>query len=91
MKDLKISYDGEYPCLCMGILKVEKNSNIYKIEHVLMSGGNIWITDDGDAGTNTGSWDLDLDRLPEELKAGYEQIKEWVNNNIELGCCGGCI
>lgn len=37
-----ISYDGKYPCLCIGTLCIEVNGKQYFFEQAMRSGGGIY-------------------------------------------------
>ncbi len=87
----EITYDGAWPCLCMGELTVVKNGVTYKVEYILHSGGRICRDDNWKMWSNNGEWDIDKNKLPDELKPDYEHILEWVRDNVDEGCCGGCI
>ena len=76
-----ISYDGKYPCLCMGTLTIKVNGKTYWLNNKMISGG--CIMRDGD-------WEIDLEKYP-ELEPYKEEITKVVNDNVEQGCCGGCI
>lgn len=39
----------------------------------------------------TGEWEIDVDRLPEQFRKYAEEIGKVFNENVEYGCCGGCI
>lgn len=85
-----IEYDGKWPNLCSGTLSIKVNDKVYKLERVLVSGGCIRRDDDWNMWTESGPWSLDLDDYPELLP--YEkEITDCVNDNVEYGCCGGCI
>ena len=89
-----VSYDGEYPMLCDGTLKVIlDNGEELEISDPCASGGCICRSED---------WDM----WPEEgeLKIGYglknnkiltkedkQKVVDWFNENVPHGCCGGCI
>ena len=85
-----ISYDGEYPCLCMGTLKIEVEGKPYALEQVMQSGGSVWFDDDWNDYTDYGEWSVDLSEYP-ELEPYKKEITDLVNEHVEQGCCGGCI
>ena len=86
-----ISYDGKWPCLCFGTLKIRVDGTEYSLKNVLVSGGSTYFTDNySESHVETGDWSVDLDDYPELMK--YEkEITDLVNENVELGCCGGCL
>lgn len=81
-----LSYDGKYPCLCVGTLSIRVDGKTYHLDYVLRSGGG--ITNDYE--TVEGPWEVDLSDYP-DLEPYKEEITNVVNENIEYGCCGGCI
>lgn len=88
-----ISYDGKYPCLCMGTLKISVDGKIYTFKHAMISGGGTYLDDDWDieeGGVEKGDWEIDLREHP-GLERYKEEITRLVNENVEHGCCGGCI
>ena len=85
-----ISYDGKYPCLCMGTLIIEVDGKSYFLNNVLISGGSVSFTKDWEEIVDQGDWRIDLKEYP-ELEPYKEEIAEIVNENIRQGCCGGCI
>ncbi len=38
-----------------------------------------------------GEWRIDASEMPEEFRKYAAEIDEVFNENIEYGCCGGCI
>lgn len=89
--DIKIDYDGEYPCLCMGNLTVTINGKAWKFpEYCLRSGGSVWFDDDLDEHVEMGEWSVNEwpDGFPEELK---DEVLDAINREIPPGCCGGCV
>lgn len=82
-----LSYDGKYPCLCMGVLSIRVNGEIRFLQNVLYSGG--YITNNYEDVVK-GPWEVDLDDYP-DLEPYKEEITDVINENIEHGCCGGCI
>lgn len=85
-----ISYNGEYPCLCHGTLSIKVNGKRHDLKYVMISGGNICHSEDWDMWAEQDDWKLDLSDYP-ELEPYKEEITKLVNDNVEKGCCGGCI
>lgn len=85
-----ISYDGKYPCLCMGTLTIRVNGKTYRLNNKMISGGCIMRDGDWNMWSEHGDWEIDLKKYP-ELEPYKEEIKQVVNDNVEQGCCGGCI
>lgn len=86
-----VSYDGCYPCLCMGTLIMNLDGrNIQFPRGCLISGGNVWFDDDWNDHVESGDWDINEypENFPEELK---QKAIELINENIPQGCCGGCV
>lgn len=87
-----ICYSGKYPNLCRGILVVEKDGKRYGLEDILSSGGRCYFTDNyANAHVETGRREICKEDLPKELQDNYHELLELVNDNVEHGCCGGCI
>lgn len=91
--DIKISYDGKYPCLCMGHLVVWVNGTKWDFgTSALKSGGSIQRDDDWDMWAESGEWDIYEDGWPKGFPEIYkEPVLEKINEEIPHGCCGGCI
>lgn len=85
-----ISYDGKYPCLCMGTLTIKVNGKTYWLNNKMISGGCIMRDGDWNMWSEYGDWEIDLEKYP-ELEPYKEEITKVVNDNVEQGCCGGCI
>lgn len=88
-----VSYDGEYPNLCSGILTIRINGKEYELpEYCLESGGCVSFTEDYDEIVTIGEWRLsDTFKLQKELEPYKEEILKVINENVPLGCCGGCV
>jgi len=85
------SYDGEYPNLCSGKLKFKLDDKIITFpDSCLQSGGSVSFTDDWDEIVTRGEWTIGLfpTNFPEELEILATDL---VNQNVEYGCCGGCV
>ena len=85
-----ISYDGKYPCLCSGTLKIEVDGKVYEFYRILRSGGFVSFAN-GWGEVAYGKWSIFEAKLPKELKSLVEEITECVNSNVSKGCCGGCL
>lgn len=87
-----VSYDGKYPCLCTGTLTIKVDGKGYRFNHAMVSGGAIYggACTDWDMWSEQGDWEIDLREHP-ELEPYKEEITRVVNENVEHGCCGGCI
>ena len=91
-----ISYDGKFPNLCSGILVFSINDVEYKVSYALTSGGCTYFTNDyQDEHIESGEWSIDFDNkdfkdipLTEDDKIVLTKL---VNDNVDYGCCGGCL
>ena len=97
MKVKSIEYDGAFPNLCSGTLKVVTSMGLPLVEkvwvfpsHCLSSGGGVWFDDDYMEHVDHGEWSVTdwPDEFPEELRGAVEDM---VNLEIPQGCCGGCV
>lgn len=91
--NIKIEYDGKYPCLCMGHLKVWIDDKLWEFgKFVLSSGGCVTHDEDWNFEVEEGEWSIPdyswPKDFPEHLK---EKVIEKINEEIPHGCCGGCI
>lgn len=91
---IKIEYDGEYPCLCMGHL-------ILWIDDVKWDFGKFCLSSGGRVTGGPPDWDFEIEKGPWEVSEWPEgfpedeylrlNVLEEINSNIPYGCCGGCI
>ena len=56
----------------------------------MISGGDICRDESWDMWAEEGDWEINLYEHP-ELEPYKEEIIRLVNENVEHGCCGGCI
>lgn len=86
-----VSYDGEYPNLCSGTLILNLNGkDIIFPKHCLTSRGRVWFDTD---------WSEHIDKCPWEITEYPVDFPDYlklqaialVNENVEYGCCGGCV
>ena len=85
-----VSYDGSYPNLCSWELVMRLNDELITFpSHCMVSGGNVSF-DNWNEYIDYGEWSICKypDKFPDELKVLAVKL---VNENVELGCCGGCI
>lgn len=95
-----ISYSGAYPTLCFGTLTLEidgrvvtfgihKDCDYYKF---WSSGGRCGFRNGyTESYVETDEWEFEDDEFPDEFLKYYDEIKELFNENVEYGCCGGCL
>ena len=87
-----VKYTGKWPALCAGKLYFKVNGKEYKIKG-LVSGGEVGFKGGygGESYIKKGPWSLHDYNFPEELKPYKRLITKMVNENVEYGCCGGCL
>ena len=92
-EEIKIKYDGEWPCLCMGRLKVWIGETFYDFgKYVLSSGGSVWFSDKWEEHIESGPWSIIEDSIPKNFpKDRLEDLLNVINSTIPYGCCGGCV
>lgn len=94
-----ISYSGRYPNLCSGTLVLEIDGIQYKFcsydydnktsfPRFWSSGGGI---SSDYSHSFTGEWEIDYTDIPEQFKKYAFEMDKVFNENVEHGCCGGCI
>lgn len=91
--DIKVEYDGKWPNLCRGNLKITIDGVLWDFGcYSLSSGGEILRDDDWNMWPEEGPWDIwDWpEGFPDDdlLK---EAVLMEINSKIPHGCCGGCI
>lgn len=94
------SATGKYPNLCTGDLTLEIDGEIAtfgygfeskekpKYHRFWSSGGGLNPNYDG---AWQGEWKIDINDIPEQFRKYATEINEVFNDNVEWGCCGGCI
>lgn len=95
-----VSYTGDYPHLCGGTLTLKIDGEEYKFGNNLNEPTNhpkFWKTGGscGFSGRNPyvghDEWIINPEMLPEEIRCYADKIAEIFNENVEHGCCGGCL
>lgn len=98
-----IFYDGKWPNLCRGtlILEIDGERVIFGYHHLGEKFNDndmycpFWYSRGGInpnyEGTYSGEWEIDAKELPEQYRKYAEEIDRVFNENVEWGCCGGCI
>ena len=74
--------------LCGSTVILKINGQEIEFDHILGSGGSVSWGEDGDE-INHGPWCVG--NLPEYLEKYEEEITKIINENVDWGCCGGCI
>lgn len=94
-----VSYTGKYPNLCSGILTLLINGipvtfgadvscDYYSFWY---SGGRCWLDDEWREHVDHDEWRIHEEDLPDCLRPYAKEIIELFNDNVDCGCCGGCI
>lgn len=100
-----ISYTGRYPNLCSGVLTLEIDGEIVRFGHdyskffvkdnnypkFWMSGGSAGFDEDYNGIVETDAWELDIDSLDERFWEIADELIDVFNENVDFGCCGGCL
>lgn len=99
-----VSYSGKYPTLCSGVLVLEIDGQEFSFgySHNAPDGSApdfppFWRTGGGCGfcgnvpNTWEGEWEIDGDWLPEQFHSFADEIDREFNENVDYGCCGGCI
>jgi hypothetical protein len=85
---IEIKYNGKYPNLCSGTLEaiIDGKSWYLGIE----SGGCVSFDENWSESVDEGDWSVSKwpDGFPENLE---DEVLREINENIPLGCCGGCV
>lgn len=89
-----ISYTGKWPNLCSGILTLEIDGKRARFGHGTLN-GPFWCSGGGlnpnYEGAYTDEWEIDVKAIPVEYRKYAHEIDRVFNENVEWGCCGGCI
>jgi hypothetical protein len=88
---IKIKYDGDYPNLCSGTLVVFIDDKEWIFpSHSLSSGGCVSFDENWSEEVDQGPWTISEwpEGFPEDLK--WEVLTS-INEEINWGCCGGCV
>lgn len=89
-----ISYDGKYPNLCSGTLTLEIDNEIVQFGNYKLY-GSFWTSGGGINPNYEGiykrEWIIDAEEIPVQYRKYANEIDRVFNENVEYGCCGGCI
>ena len=90
-----ISYDGKYPNLCKGKLTLKVENDIVDFIDILETNGRSYFDNKWEPHIEKGQWYLCSDDIElNSFNFSYEEInliEKLINENVELGCCGGCL
>jgi hypothetical protein len=90
-RSVVVEYDGEFPNLCSGTLRVTIDAVCWVFQSFCMvSGGDVTFDDDWEECVSSGEWSINRwpDGFPEDCK---QVVLDAVNSTVEHGCCGGCV
>lgn len=94
-----ISYTGKYPNLCYGVLTLDIDGERVTFgpsyENPKPQYDQFWESGGGLANDFCscyhGPWKVDTKDLPKKFVKYADEIERVFNENVEYGCCGGCI
>lgn len=102
-----VSYTGEYPNLCRGVLTLRIDGeevrfghdyNIFEswktdgnYEEFWTTGGACGFCTNGEDYIDHDEWQLIESNLPEKYEPYSEELINVFNENVWWGCCGGCL
>lgn len=90
-----VSYTGVYPNLCSGVLTLEIDGEEVDFGYSSKSHYHPFWCSGGDITADydiySGEWIIDAERIPGKYRQYAEEINRVFNDNVEQGCCGGCI
>jgi hypothetical protein len=83
-KEYKFGHDGKY--------HISKGYDDNNYDKFWTSGGECGFENDyANSYVHEGEWVINENELPNEFKKYIYEIDEVFNNNVEHGCCGGCL
>jgi hypothetical protein len=88
---IEIKYNGSYPNLCRGKLTVIIDGIVWDFpDYCLESGGSVSFDSEWHEVVSSGNWDVGKwpDNFPDNVKPA---VLSAINEEIPLGCCGGCV
>jgi len=90
---IKVEYDGGYPNLCAGNLRIGINGVWWQFKsRALCSGGSVWFDDEWSEHVERGPWSINDEDWPDSFPIQLrEAALEAINDQIDHGCCGGCV
>ena len=99
-----VGYTGEYPNLCNGILTLCIDGIEYTFGSNLSNQGTDYPDRFWETGGSCGfrgryddeyieenEWIIDYNLIPDPFKKYADLIDRVFNENVEYGCCGGCL
>lgn len=101
-----ISYTGEYPTRCCGVLTLKIDGKEVQFGHnpsdnyevdgnfdfFWSSGGCCgYYNNYTDTFFRKAEWEIDYNAIPDKYKKYADEIDRVFNNNVAWGCCGGCL
>ena len=92
MKSIKfVGYDGEFPNYCGGKLSLMVDGKLWEKKYCLSHTFGFYFDENWSEVFYDGVWTLDEDFFKEFTDEEKKVIEALVNENVERGCCGGCV
>ncbi len=90
---MKLEYDDAYPNLCSGRLIIYIDDTRYDFGYDCLSpDGDVDFGEDGSEIVTEGPWNIKSDSIPSNFpKDRLSELMNLINDEIERGCCGGCV
>lgn len=88
-----VSYDGTWPNLCSGTLVISIDDVQFTFKKgALCSGGHVRFDENWSEDVGNGPWSISEwpNGIPNDSKL-RNAITKLVNDNVQWGCCGGCV
>ena len=90
--EILIEYDGAYPNLCSGHLVVHIDGLPIDFgSGCLHSGGSVTFDDEWNENVQEGPWGIEFPEHAYLNDAVKLVVKEAINDQLDWGCCGGCV
>ena len=88
-KTVKFGHDT-YNYKCSNDINIPASDGAF--ESFWESGGSCYFTNNyADEHVNSGAWIINKEELPDKYRKYSDILNQIFNENVERGCCGGCL